>query len=75
MSKTKRPSFRIGDRVKLSAITRMIPAYDGKPAVLSDTVLRVSSITGTGTTRNPYIVRTTDGVNFWGHEPDDLECV
>lgn len=69
----KRPTVRIGDKVSLSAIKSMIPAYDGKPAVLRDTVLTVSSITGTGSKRNPFGVRTTDGTHFWGHEPGDLE--
>jgi hypothetical protein len=70
--KAKRPSVRIGDTVSLSPIKSMIPAYDGKPAVLRDTVLTVSSITGTGAKRNPYHVVVTDGTRFWHLEPGDV---
>lgn len=69
---TKRPATRIGDTVTLSSIKSSIPAYDGKPAVLRDTALRVSSVTGTGSKRNPYHVVVTDGTHFWHMEPGDV---
>jgi hypothetical protein len=68
----KRPAFRKNDRVTLSSIRRSIPSYEGKPAVLRDTVLTVSHITGTGTARNPFHVSVTDGEYFWHLEPDDI---
>jgi len=68
----KRPQFKLRDTVQLSSIKSMIPAYDGKPAVVRDTRLSVSSITGTGSRRNPYHVVVTDGVHFWHLEPDDV---
>ncbi len=70
--KSARPKFKLRDSVRLSPIMRMIPAYDGKPAVLRDTTLSVSSITGTGSKRNPYHVVCTDGVHFWHLEPGDV---
>jgi len=74
-SKAKRPQFKLRDTVQLSSIKSMIPAHDGKPAVLGDTRLSVSSITGTGSKRNPYHVVMTDGVHFWHLEPDDVVLV
>lgn len=72
MSKTKRPALNIRDSVTLSSIKSSIPAYDGKPAVLRDTVLAVSSITGTGSKRNPFHVVVADGSHFWHMEPGDV---
>jgi hypothetical protein len=72
MMKTKRPALHVGDHVQLAPHVRSIPAYEGKPAVLSSTRLRVSCVTGTGSKRNPYSVVTTDGVHFWHHAPDDV---
>lgn len=71
MNKTKRPTIRLRDTV---TVKNVIPAYDGKPWVLSDTALTVSSVTGTGSTRNPYRVVVTDGAHFWHLEPDDLQA-
>lgn len=73
--KTKRPAFNLGDEVRLADHMRAIPAYADKPAVLCDTVLRVSHITGRGTKRDPWAVVATDRVHFWHFEPSDLACV
>ena len=70
--KTKRPAVSTGDSVTLSAIKSTVPAYDGKPMILRDTVLRVSHVTGTGSKRSPYHVVVTDGTHFWHMEPDDV---
>ncbi len=68
--KTKRPSFRINDRV---SPRWMIPAYGGKPHALTDTVLRVSSVSGTGSVRNPWQVSVTDDAgHFWTLTPDEV---
>jgi len=69
----KRPRFRAGDRVSLASHVRPIPAYGGKPFVGRDAVLRVSSVTGRGTLRDPWGVSVTDDAgNFWGLMPGDL---
>jgi hypothetical protein len=75
MANVKRPAFRKNDRVTLSRIKRVIPPYDGKPYVLRDTVLTVSHLTGTGSTRNPWHVVVTDGTHFWTLEPGDVTPV
>lgn len=75
MAKSKRPAFRKHDRVTLAPHKRVIPPYDGKPFVLRDTVLAVSHLTGTGSTRNPWHVVVTDGTHFWHLEPDDVTPV
>jgi hypothetical protein len=72
MATTKRPPFRKNDRVTLAPHKSVIPPYDGKPFVLRDTVLTVSHLTGTGSTRNPWHVVVTDGTHFWHLEPDDV---
>ena len=73
MAKTKRPTLRKHDRVTLSRIKSVIPAYGGKPFVGRDMVLTVSHLTGTGSTRNPWHVVVTDGTHFWHLEPDDVQ--
>lgn len=71
MAKTKRPSLKINDRVTLRF--RAIPAYGGKPFVGKDTVLRVSSVSGKGTVRDPWMVSVTDDAgSFWSLPPDDF---
>lgn len=73
MAKTKRPQFRVNDRVTLAAHTPLIPAYAGKPFVGRDTVLRVSSVVGKGTLREPWGVNITDDAgNFWHMQPGDI---
>jgi hypothetical protein len=68
-----RPHLHINDRVVLASYAPLIPAYDGKPFVGRETVLRVSSISGTGSNRNPWHVSVTDDEgHFWTIEPDDL---
>ncbi len=68
-----RPGFRVNDRVILASHMRAIPPYDGKPFVSKEDVLRVSSIIGTGSKRNPYHVSVTDDKgHFWQIQPDDL---
>lgn len=71
--KAKRPAVKLRDAVTLSTAKSVIPAHDGKPWVLRDTVLTVSSITGTGSKRSPYAVVVTDGTHFWHLEPGDVE--
>jgi hypothetical protein len=72
-TKAKRPKFKINDRVMLASYTPLVPAYGGKPFLGRGTVLRVSSITGTGALRNPYFVHVTDGEgHFWQFPPDDV---
>lgn len=68
----KRPPFHVGDRVTIAAHTPLIPAYGGKPAIGRGFVLRVSSVTGKGTLRDPWSVHVTDGTNLWYMQPDDL---
>ena len=69
----KRPRFRVGDRVTLASHVRPIPAYSGKPFVGREDVLRVSSVTGRGTLRDPWGVSVTDDQgHFWGLLPGDL---
>jgi hypothetical protein len=75
MAKTKRPMLRKHDRVTLSPIKSVIPAYGGKPFVGRDMVLTVSHLTGTGAQRNPWHVVVTDGTHFWHLEPDDVQRV
>ena len=75
MASTKRPTLRKNDRVTLAPHKRVIPPYDDKPYVLRDTVLTVSHLTGTGSTRNPWHVVVTDGTHFWHLEPDDVTPV
>lgn len=75
MANAKRPALRKNDRVTLSRIKSVIPAYGGKPFVLRDTVLTVSHLTGTGSNRNPWHVVVTDGTHFWHLEPDDVTRV
>lgn len=72
---TKRPALREHDRVTLSPHKSVIPAYDGKPWVLRDTVLTVSHLGGTGSKRNPWHAVVTDGTHFWHLEPDDVARV
>jgi hypothetical protein len=72
MAKAKRPPFKINDRVTIASYTPLVPAYGGKPFVGRETVLRVSSVTGTGSQRNPYFVHVTDGGHFWQFPPDDI---
>lgn len=68
----RRPKLRTGDLVLLAPQKSVIPAYDGKPFVGRESVLRVSSVTGTGSARSPYRVVVTDGEHFWHLEPDDV---
>ena len=75
MATSKRPALRKQDRVTLSRIKSVIPAYGGKPFVGRETVLTVSHLTGTGSTRNPWHVVVTDGTLFWHLEPDDVTRV
>lgn len=72
MATTKRPALRKNDRVTLSRIKSVIPAYGGKPFVRRDMVLTVSHLTGTGAKRNPWHVVVTDGTHFWQLEPEDV---
>jgi hypothetical protein len=69
-----RPRFQINDRVVLAGHTRSISPYDGKPFVSKlESVLRVSSISGTGSKRSPWQVSVTDDLgHFWQLQPDDL---
>lgn len=71
----KRPDLKPGHRVVLADHVRPIPAMSGKPAVSRDTILFVSSLTGTGGPRNPFRVTTTDGINTWHHEVPDVRKV
>lgn len=72
-TKAKRPKFKINDRVTIASYTPLVPAYGGKPFVGRDTILRVSSIAGTGSLRNPYFVHVTDDEgHFWQFPPDDI---
>ena len=75
MATSKRPALRKHDRVTLSRIKSVIPAYGGKPFVGRDTVLTVSELTGKGSKRNPWHVVVTDGTHFWHLEPDDVTRV
>jgi hypothetical protein len=68
MAREKKPSFQVGDEVVLAS--HVSTSY--YPGVLRDTVLRVSAVCGTGTKRNPWTLRVTDGTNFWGNEPNDF---
>ena len=78
MPTATRPTLRKNDRVMLSRIKGMIPAYDDlrggglKPPVLRDTVLTVSRLAGTGSARNPWRVVVTNGTHSWDLEPDDV---
>lgn len=73
MAKAKRPRFRVNDRVTLAEHTPLIPAYGGKPFVGRNTVLRVSSVVGKGTQRDPWGVNITDDEgHFWHMQPSDL---
>lgn len=75
MTKTKRPTIRTGDTVRLADHVSNFPSYADKPAVTRATELRVSSITGKGTTRAPWSVSLTDGTHFWHVEPGDVVAV
>ena len=72
MAKTKRPDFKANDLVTMRYAS--IPAYGGKPFVSKfDTVLRVQSVTGTGTMRNPWhVIVTDDAGHTWILQPGDL---
>jgi hypothetical protein len=76
--KTKRPALQLRDTVQLASHKSVIPAFDScdgagvKPFVGHDAKLTVSSITGTGSKRNPFAVVVTDGNYFWHLEPDDV---
>lgn len=76
--KTRRPTHQLRDTVQLASHKSTIPSFDScdgagmKPFVGHETKLVVSSITGTGSKRNPYAVVVTDGTFFWHLEPDDL---
>jgi hypothetical protein len=73
MAKAKRPQFRVNDRVTLAAHTPLIPAYGGKPFVGRELVLRVSSVVGKGTLRDPWGVNITDDAgHFWHLRPGDI---
>lgn len=73
MAKAKRPRFKINDRITLASYTPLIPAYGGKPFVGRDKVLRVSSVTGKGTQRDPWFLSVTDDEgHFWTLPPDDV---
>jgi hypothetical protein len=72
MPKTKRPALRVGDRVVLASDIRTPLVHAGKPAILRDTVLTVSSIGGRGTLRDPWTVHVTDGCEFWHFAPQDV---
>jgi len=68
---SKRPSLKANDLVTLRFSS--IPAYGGKPFVGKDTVLRVQSVTGTGTMRNPWhLIVTDDAGHTWTLPPSDL---
>lgn len=67
-----KPKFKLRDAIVLASHERMRPSFDGKPAVLKDTVLRVSSISGKGSKRDPWQVNATDGHHFWAFEPDAI---
>jgi len=68
-----KPRFRVNDRVTLAAHTPLIPAYGGKPFVGRDFVLRVSSVVGKGTLRDPWGVNITDDAgHFWHLRPGDV---
>lgn len=75
VKKAKRPQARPGELVTLAPHRSGIPAHDGKPMVGREDVLRVSSVTGTGSARNPYRIVVTNGVHFWHLEPDDAAPV
>src|ERR1700751_854003 len=71
--RTKRPRFKINDRVALASYTPLVPAYAGKPFLGRNTVLRVSSLAGKGTLRDPYFVHVTDDEgHFWQFPLDDI---
>lgn len=74
-TKTPRPKLNIRDEIRMADHMRTIPAYDGKPEVYPSTVLRVSSITGKGTKREPWGVSATNGTHFWHFNPADVERV
>ncbi len=68
-NKARRPNFQIRDLVVLAPGVR-VPATNSHPALLVDTVLRVSSLSGRGTLRDPWTLNVTDGFHFWGLDPD-----
>jgi len=72
MAKTKRPSLKANDLVTLRFSS--IPASGGKPFLgKADTVLRVQSVTGTGTMRNPWqAIVTDDAGHTWTLPPGDF---
>ena len=72
-SKHPRPKFQLREHVLLDECQRMIPATVDAPAVLRDTVLRVSHISGKGTKSAPWFVVVTDGAgHFWSFEPGQI---
>lgn len=73
MAKQSRPKLLKNDSIKIASHVAVIPAYGDKPFVGHDTLLRVSSISGTGTRRNPWSISVTDGVYFWHFAPEDIE--
>jgi len=72
MAETKRPSLKANDLVTLRFSS--IPAYGGKPFLgKADTVLRVQSVTGTGTMRSPWhVIVTDDAGHTWTLPPGDF---
>jgi len=82
MAKTKRPSFRVNDLVTLAAWTPLIPSYrdsftgQTKPFVGREKILRVASVSGTGSMRNPWFLKLTDDEGHdWTLPPADVELV
>lgn len=73
MAKTKRPAFKIDDRITLASYTPLIPAHGGRPFVGRDTVLRVIAIVGKGTLRDPRFLKVADdNGHSWTIPPDDV---
>lgn len=74
--KQPRPSLFVGDTVKLADHVRTIPAVDGRPMVTRETMLRVRSVIGRGTQRDPWRVLVSDETHehTWYLDPDDLTC-
>lgn len=71
--KTIKPAYRPADCVRLASHVRCIPAYGDKPIVTHATELRVSSLSGNGSKRQPWSVTVTDGQHFWHVDPSDLQ--
>jgi hypothetical protein len=70
--KAKRPDLGPSDHVTLASHVRHFPTCDGKPPILADTVLRVSSVSGKGTRTWPWVVSVTDGHRFLHLDPEDV---